>query len=69
MHDADSAVTTQFYSPGAVYCITPTTEDLARKMGAQSKPRPVARYELEPPWQPAGTGAAADEGLIGSELP
>ena len=45
---------TQFYAPGAVYCITPTTEDIARKVGARSMPVPVSRYELEPaapePW-------------------
>ncbi len=39
---------TQFYAPGAVYCITPTTEDIARKIGARSMPVPVSRYELEP---------------------
>ncbi len=39
---------TQFYAPGAVYCITPTTEDIARKVGARSVPVPVSRYELEP---------------------
>ncbi len=49
VHDTDSAVTTQFYSPAAVYCITPTTEDIARKVGAQARPRPVTRYEIEPP--------------------
>ncbi|HSF94831.1 MAG TPA: hypothetical protein VLA52_07375 [Thermohalobaculum sp.] len=49
VHDADGIVTTQFYSGAAVYCITPTTEEIARQMGARSKPAPVARYELEPP--------------------
>jgi hypothetical protein len=37
---------TQFYSPAAVYCITPTTEELARKVAATSRPAPVTRYEL-----------------------
>lgn len=49
VHGAEGAITTQFYSAGAVYCITPTTEDIARKMGDRSKPEPVTRYELEPP--------------------
>lgn len=35
---------TQFYSPGAVYCITPTTESTARALVA--RPRPVYEYEL-----------------------
>ena len=44
----DSGAVTQFYSPGAVYCITPTTEEIARKLGAKSMPVPVSRFELEP---------------------
>ena len=49
VHDEANAITTQFYSPSAVYCITPTTEEIARRIGANSKPAPVQRYELEPP--------------------
>jgi hypothetical protein len=45
----DGPSATQFYRPAAVYCITPTTEDLARSVAAQSMPQPVSRYELEPP--------------------
>jgi hypothetical protein len=41
-------VATQLYSPGAVYCITPTTEEMARALAVRHKPTPVARYELEP---------------------
>ena len=40
---------TQFYSPQAVYCITPTTQDIAWAIGKRSRPAPVSRYELEPP--------------------
>ncbi len=39
-------VTTQYYSPGSVYCITPTTEEIARSVSAQSEPEPVHRWEL-----------------------
>jgi hypothetical protein len=42
-------VVTQFYGPGAVYCITPTTEAIARHVGAKSLPEPVARWELPAP--------------------
>jgi len=49
---------TQFYSPQAVYCITPTTQDIAVALGRRSRPAPVQRYELEPapgpsadPWE------------------
>lgn len=38
---------TQFYSPGAVYCLTPTTEETARAIAKREQPTPVHRYELE----------------------
>lgn len=37
---------TQFYSPAAVYCLTPTTEEVARGYAARVQPRPVERWEL-----------------------
>lgn len=37
---------TQFYSPAAVYCITPTTENLARAFAQRAQPEPVTRWEL-----------------------
>lgn len=43
---ADPPVT-QFYSASAVYCITPTTEEIARAVGARTAPAPVHRFELE----------------------
>ena len=39
---------TQFYSPSSVYCLTPTTQDIAVRLGRQHHPAPVSRYELEP---------------------
>lgn len=44
----DGKQTTQYYSPGAVYCITPTTEEVARMVADQSQPEPVYRWELLP---------------------
>lgn len=44
--EAAPNVATQFYSPSAVYCITPTTEALARKVAATSAPAPVTEWEL-----------------------
>lgn len=35
---------TQFYRPGAVYCITPTTEEVARSVATQSMPVPVSPF-------------------------
>ena len=37
---------TQFYNPSAVYCLTPTTEETARRVAALSRPAPVQRWEL-----------------------
>lgn len=42
------ATATQFYSPTAVYCITPTTETIARRLAQTSRPEPVQRWELPP---------------------
>ncbi len=37
---------TQFYSPQAVYCITPTTEEIVQAVAERSRPEPVSRWEL-----------------------
>lgn len=47
---------TQFYAPSAVYCITPTTEDMARRVAAMSMPAPVQRWELPAPPKDAEDG-------------
>jgi hypothetical protein len=56
---------TQFYSPSAVYCITPTTEDIARKVAAKYVPAPVSRFELGSPRPDPWTDgdAAIDAGI------
>lgn len=41
-------VASQLYSPGALYCLTPTTEDIARRVAAGCQPEPVTRWELPP---------------------
>lgn len=38
--------TTQYYSGSAVYCITPTTEDIARHLAKRVPAAPVQRWEL-----------------------
>lgn len=40
---------TQFYSPSAVYAITPMAENFCRKMAAGNHPAPISRYELPAP--------------------
>lgn len=42
----DQPDATQFYRPGAVYAITPTTEEIARSVARGSRPEPVHRWEL-----------------------
>jgi hypothetical protein len=37
---------TQFYSPAALYCLTPVTGAMARGVAARNRPEPVARWEL-----------------------
>ncbi len=43
----DGSNSTQFYSPGSIYCITPTTEDIARKMSLAYQPEPVNQWEFK----------------------
>lgn len=43
---ADETKVTQFYSPDSVYGMTPTTEDVARRVAAISHSAPVSRWEL-----------------------
>lgn len=49
---AEGGMTTQYYSPSAVYCITPTTEELVRKMASTNSPAPIHRYELPEETEP-----------------
>ena len=44
--DAEKPTATQFYSPSAVYCMTPTTAETARRAGHLGRVQPVSRYEL-----------------------
>lgn len=39
---------TQLYNPTSVYCITPTTEAIARALAVSNQPAPVQRWELPP---------------------
>jgi hypothetical protein len=48
--DADGEVhSTQFYSPGSVYCLTPVTEEAAKIVARSSRPAPVHTWELPAP--------------------
>ena len=57
----DQTGATQFYAPAAVYCITPTTEDIARRVATSSQPAPVQRWELAAPREEATDAEAFDD--------
>jgi len=44
----ESWTATQFYNPAAVYCMTPVSEEMARKIAKRDQPQPVNRWELLP---------------------
>lgn len=46
---AGQAGFTQFYGAGSLYCLTPTTEEIARAVAASSQVVPVSKYELALP--------------------
>ena len=37
---------TQYYRPESIYCLTPTTEELARRFAENHFNAPISRYEL-----------------------
>jgi hypothetical protein len=45
--DDGGAALTQFYSPSALYCLTPCTEQTARAALRLSRPEPVSRWDLQ----------------------
>src|SRR5688500_11856019 len=51
---------TQFYPPSAVYCLTPTTEEIALAVAARNQPAPVQRWELP---KPIDVPSSPDDGL------
>jgi hypothetical protein len=41
-----------FLATSAIYCLTPTTEEIARAAARGSRPAPVSRFELPAPQAP-----------------
>ena len=54
---------TQFYGAEAVYCITPTTEEMARTAAKLSHIAPIQRWEL-PPAKPVTSPRDDDDDII-----
>jgi hypothetical protein len=58
-------VAAQLYSPSALYCLTPVTEDVARRFAKSMQPEPVTRWELPP----ASKEDEQEDGEVETELP
>lgn len=43
----------QFYGGSSIYCLTPTTEEIARATALRTQPEPLHRWELPAPAQVA----------------
>jgi hypothetical protein len=71
--DDAGAALTQFYSPSALYCLTPSTEQTARAALRLSRPEPVSQWDLERAQEllrrPALPPPAADPGPVEEEEP
>lgn len=58
--DGDEAVATQLYGASAIYCLTPTTEEMARAVARRNRPEPVHRWELPAPRQATDVDMVTD---------
>lgn len=62
--DGPDDYATQFVGGASIYCLTPTTEEMARAAARSSRPEPVTRWELpkpEPAPQRCGVGTTDGE--------
>lgn len=60
---------TQFYPPSSVYCLTPTTEDMARAVAKANMPQPVQRWELPATTTQPMAGDNGPDEFSDAELP
>lgn len=67
--DGDVTLATQFYSPAALYCLTPTTEAVARRVAAGADPAPVKQWELSARPAASETGAWDEDDDLEDRLP
>jgi len=58
----------QYYSPGSVYAITPTSEATARLVARTCQPAPVQRWELPALQTSPGRDEQVD-GAVGEDVP
>lgn len=61
-------IASQFYSPSSVYCLTPTTEEMARAVAKRNQPEPVQRWELPRTTEPEVTATVVECVSCGDDL-
>jgi hypothetical protein len=62
--DVDGEIhSTQYYSPGSVYCLTPCTEEVAKLVAKSNRPQPVHYYELPRPRGQNGEDIESEQDL------
>ena len=54
---------TQFYGVNSVYCLTPVSEETARRAASSYAQRPVQEYQLRLPAAPASSDGFTEEGI------
>lgn len=54
---------TKFFNPASVYCITPTSEEVARGIAQTIEHKPISRYDLPAEWRATATKAIAHNPL------
>lgn len=58
----DDPIATQFFLPASIYALTPTTEEMARRVAASCRVEPVKEWELPPrPALSAGTASSVED--------
>lgn len=67
VHTPDGTVVTQVYSPQALYCLTPITEDSAMEMLPINVVNPVHRWELPHSVDTKDMDAEADDYADGDD--
>lgn len=58
---------TQLYSPAAIYAITPTTEEVARRFAANCRPEPATTWDLRLPARVASV--ASGDSPVSEDIP
>lgn len=56
---------TQYYGASSLYCLTPTTEELAKRVAQAARPAPVHAYELPAPKAADEDDEEDEYGVIG----